>query len=127
VEGADVEQLRTHCDAELKRIHQAPRDPKKPEKYSEFNFFTRSCTTIIRDALRTIGFTNVKGIIPRDMFVSAVAELFRARQRGIVQCRFYLKPQLLVPEAPPSKRSWVMNPRNLIFLSAHRELFKAIP
>lgn len=123
VTGADVEKLRAHCDAELRRIYSAPRDPKRPHKYSEFNFFTRSCTTIIRDALRDIGFHDIKGITPRDMFISATAAFFKAFKRGKINCRFYIKPQLVVPEAPPSERSWVLNPRNLLRLRTHRRLF----
>ncbi len=123
VTGADIEKLRAHCDAELLRIYRAPKDPKRPHKYSEFNFFTRSCTTIIRDALRAIGFKDIKGIIPRDMFISASTVFAEAEKIGAVQCRFFVKPQLLVPEAPPSARSWVLNPRNLFRVRRHRRLF----
>lgn len=123
VVGADVERLRAHCDAELRRIYASPRDPERPHKYSEFNFFTRSCTTIIRDALRAIGFYDVKGIIPRDMFISAAAAFYRARKKGRIRCSFYLKPQLVVPEALLSRRSWVLNPRNWLRIQAHGRLF----
>ncbi len=123
VEGSNIEKLRAYCDAELQRIYRAPRNPQKPHKYSEFNFFTRSCTTIIRDALRDIGFKDIKGIIPRDMFISASIVFAKAEKNGAIRCRFYIKPQLLVPEAPPSTRSWVLNPRNLFRLRTHRRLF----
>ncbi len=123
VEGADVEKLRLRCDEELRRIYSAPRDLKRPHKYSEFNFFTRSCTTIIRDVLRGIGFTDIKGVIPRDMFISASCAFCEAEKKGTIKCRFYIKPQLFVPEAPPSKRSLVLNPRNLLRLKKHRQLF----
>lgn len=125
VEGSDIDALRAYCDDQLKRIHEAPKDPRRPHKYSEFNFFTRSCTTIIRDALRAIGFTSIKGIIPRDMFISATVAFVRAQKEGKIRCRFFLKPQLLVPEALPSKRSWVLNPKNILLLGWHNRLFES--
>ncbi|MCX7678354.1 MAG: hypothetical protein N2316_03965, partial [Spirochaetes bacterium] len=124
VEGIDIDALKRYCDAELQRIHNTPIDPRRPHKYADFNFFNRSCTTIIRDALRAIGFTSIRGITPRDMFMSATFAFYKAKCEGKIRCRFFLRPQLFVPEAPPSKRSWILNPGNLLRLRWHNRLFE---
>jgi hypothetical protein len=111
VEGLDTTVLMEILLEELRRIKEAPPNTKDLEKYSEFNFFTRSCVTIIRDSLNRYGFDTIKGLFPKDLFVSA-AFLFQKKTEYYV--RLFRMPQLLVPEAPPSTETPVMNLKNLI-------------
>ncbi len=102
---------------ELKKIHATPPDPKKPEKYRDFNFLKRSCTTIIRDSLKKYGFSKIKGILPRDFFISAALELIKAQETFGIKVQLYKRPQLKVPEAPFSKQTPILNPINWIHSS----------
>jgi hypothetical protein len=112
VEGIDVQKLSNIFQNELDRIHSAPVNPRKPEKYSEFNFFNRSCTTIIRDGLIKYGFSGIKGVLPRDFFVSAAARLLSLRWDQSLEVRLFIIPQLKVPEAPYSQVTPLFNPLN---------------
>lgn len=114
VEGADIAALLEYCRGQMRRIHNAPVDPGKPHKYSEFRFFSRNCSTIIRDGLREIGFGAVRGVLPRDMFICAVSVLSKESRQGRIGLKLYTMPQLMVPEAPPSRLSPVFNPLNRI-------------
>lgn len=111
VEGLNTTVLMEILLEELRRIREAPPNTKDPGKYSEFNFFTNSCATIIRDSLNRYGFDTIKGIFPKDLFISA-AYLFQKKTKYNV--RVFRMHQLLVPEAPPSAGTPVMNIRNLI-------------
>ncbi|MEE9190405.1 MAG: hypothetical protein V3U16_06505 [Candidatus Neomarinimicrobiota bacterium] len=111
VEGLDTTVLMEILLDELRQIREAPLNIKDPEKYSEFNFFTRSCVTIIRDSLNRYGFDTIKGIFPKDLFISA-AFLFQKKTEYNV--RVFRMPQLLVPEAPPSAEPPVMNLKNRV-------------
>jgi hypothetical protein len=109
VQGLDTEALAAFYRAELERIHATPPHPKKPEKYRDFSFFKRSCTTIIRDGLRRLGFTEIAGLFPRDLFVSAAYALQRAEG---LEVSIFRRPQLRVPEAPPSVITPLLNVKN---------------
>ncbi|MFH1853561.1 MAG: hypothetical protein ABIA75_14590 [Candidatus Neomarinimicrobiota bacterium] len=112
VTGIDTVRLAAIFHNELAVIHNTPVNPRQPEKYRDFNFFTRSCGTIIRDGLRQYGFSGISGFLPRDLLVSATAALLRSQAQGLVRVRRYRMPQLRVPEAPPSALSPLFNPRN---------------
>ncbi len=114
VQGADIGALDEFNREMMRHIHEAPVDPKRPHKYSEFRFFSRNCSTIIRDGLRAIGFAEVRGVFPRDMFISAVASFLRARDEGRILFSLRTMPQLMVPEAPGSKLSPLLNPLNRV-------------
>jgi len=114
VEGADVAALDAFNRNMMRHIHEAPIDPKRPHKYSEFRFFTRNCSSIIRDGLRSIGFADIRGVMPRDMFICAAASFLRARDEGRIRLTLYRMPQLMVPEAPRSRLSPVFNPLNRV-------------
>jgi len=87
VEGMDTDRLAEINHHELKKIHATPPNPKEPEKYRDFNLLKRSCTTIIRDSLRKYGFSRIKGILPRDFFISAAWELIKAQETfGLKVC-----------------------------------------
>jgi len=125
VEGADIPALLEYCRAQMRRIHDAPVDPEQPHKYSEFRYFSRNCSTIIRDGLREIGFGGIGGVFPRDLFISAAKVLLEAHRRGRIRLALYTKPQLLVPEAAPSRLSPIFNPVNRIRRLSMRGLIDA--
>tara|TARA_Y100000294_G_scaffold173544_2_gene189929 strand:- start:305 stop:835 length:531 start_codon:yes stop_codon:yes gene_type:complete len=106
IEGIDKASLSSIFHEELKVIHNSEPHPKNSELYRDFNFFTRSCTTIIRDGLRKYGFKKIRGIFPRDFFISAATVC--SGIKGLKTTLFSL-PQLLVREAPPSVPSPFMN------------------
>lgn len=106
IEGIDKASLSSIFHEELNSIHNSEPHPKNSELYRDFNFFTRSCTTIIRDGLRKYGFKKIRGIFPRDFFISAATVC--SGIKGLKTTLFSL-PQLLVREAPPSVPSPFMN------------------
>ncbi len=112
VTGLDTERLTSIYDNELKVIHAAPVNPAKPEKYTDFNFFNRSCSTIIRDGLRKYGFTGIHSFLPRDMFVSATHAILKAAAKEQLTATRFRMPQLMVPEAEPSALTPLYNLRN---------------
>ncbi|MEA1880869.1 MAG: hypothetical protein U9N31_00475 [Candidatus Marinimicrobia bacterium] len=103
----------------LKSIHTTPVHPRNPEKYRDFNFFNRSCTTIIRDGLRKYGFQKIRGVLPRDFFISAAMVLGQVNE---LNTRLYKRPQLKVPEAPFSQTTTPLNPMNWIRLKNLRSM-----
>ena len=109
VEGIDTDHLSQVYCRELDLIRSEKSNPKKPEKYRGFNMFTRSCSTIIRDGLNEIGLTKIKGVFPFDLFVSAAHHFLKTEG---LNTSIYKKPQLRVPEAPPSAMTPLLNLRN---------------
>ncbi|MBC8323591.1 MAG: hypothetical protein H8E70_08490 [Candidatus Marinimicrobia bacterium] len=109
IRGMETERLSSIFNEELDIIHNTPVNPEKPEKYADFSFFTRSCSTIIRDGLIKYGFKNINGILPRDLFVSTVYNVHQQRQNLGVDLELYTMPQLKVPEAPYSVLTPLMN------------------
>jgi len=109
IEGIDEASLSHIFHEELRVIHNTEPHPKNPEKYKDFNFLNRNCTTILRDGLIKYGFKKIKGIFPRDFFVST-ATICLGR-KGLKSTLFTM-PQLLVKEAPPSVPTPFMNPCN---------------
>jgi hypothetical protein len=119
IRGMDIKRLSNILDEELETIHTTPVNPKNPEKYAEFSFFTRSCSTIIRDSLIKYGFKNVDGILPRHLFISAVFNIYKQRDINGIEVELYTMPQLKVPEAPYS----VMTP---IYKMKSRKQYKKL-
>ncbi len=89
-------------------------DPRRPEKYRDFNIITRSCVTFIRNGLRRCGFEGVRGIFPRDFFINAAYCFLKMNGRGATDSSLYRMPQLMVPESPRSALTFVFNPANRI-------------
>ncbi len=112
IKGIDTGKLSSIYNHELDVIHNTPVNPKKPEEYKEFSFFNRSCSTIIRDGLIKYGFKNLKGILPRDLFVNVIYNLNKKKNAVNIELELYTMPQLKVPEAPESVLTPIMNLRN---------------
>lgn len=111
VEGVDTDRLMKIFRKEIEVIHSTPPGPRRPDMYRDFHFLKRSCTTIIRDGLRTCGFRNIRGIFPRDMFVSAAYAMIRSGDPS-VRARAYRMEQLKVAESPYSAVTPLFNPVN---------------
>ncbi len=89
-------------------------DPRRPEKYRDFNIITRSCVTFIRNGLRRCGFDGVRGIFPRDFFINAAYHFLKMNGSGATDSSLYRMPQLMVPESPRSALTFVFNPLNRV-------------
>lgn len=111
VKGMDTERLKAIYNGELEVILNTPPRPKQPTHYADFSIWTRSCSTIIRDGLQELGYREISGIFPRDLFVSAATVLMRQKDLSI---RLYRRNQLQVPEARPSVPGPFTNPVNLL-------------
>jgi hypothetical protein len=107
--GLDTTVLLDILLEELDKIHSAPIDPQKPEKYKDFHFFSQSCATIIRDSLNRFGYDEIKGIFPQDLFVNAA--YFFQKKSGL-DVQIFKMPQLTVKEAPPSGTTPLFNIKN---------------
>ena len=116
IEGPDLDTvcLSKIFHTELQRIHNTPVDPKKPGMYRDFDIFTQSCTTIIRDGLRRLGFQKLSGISPKDFFVNASHFFYHMKKEAAFKVRLYRMKQLKVPEAPYSAETPILNPINRI-------------
>lgn len=112
IEGLDTDTLSRIYHGELDVIHNTPPDPSRPEKYPDFSIFTRSCTTIIRDGLKRYGFSMIRGIFPRDLWVNCASHLLRVADESGITVRLYKKKQLKVPEASYSAMTPLLNPLN---------------
>ena len=112
--GVDTKRLSEYYKEQLRIIHATISNPVKPEKYSDFNFITRSCTTIIRDGLNEIGFSKLKGIFPRDMFISATWDFLTHHKAGTLKMALRVMKQIKVEEAEYSKLSPLMNTTNML-------------
>ena len=119
IRGMDTKRLSNILDEELEIIHNTPINPKKPEKYADFSIFSRSCSTIIRDGLRKYGLKNINGILPRDLFVSTIFNVYKQRQDMGINLELYSMPQLKVPESPYSVMTPLLNIK-------HRKQHKAL-
>lgn len=112
LEGIDASQFFEYYANELRKIHSTPCNPDRPEKYRDFSFFSRSCATIIRDGLRENGFRNVRGVLPREVFISAMWEFRKSAEKLGARFSYRRMPQLKVDEAPYSSLSPILNPVN---------------
>ncbi len=113
IEGLDTNNLSRIYHKELDIIKNTPVNPKKPHKYKDINIFTRNCATIIRDGLKKCGYPKISGIFPRDVFISASHNLFKAQNRNNLKVELFRLNQLKVPEASYSTHSIILNPINI--------------
>jgi hypothetical protein len=113
IEGATGEPLDSYLRMTLSEILRRP-DSRHPTKYRDFNVFTKNCVTIIRDGLRAFGFANLRGILPRELFINAAYHIGHSANRHRMRVSLYRLPQLKVPEAPSSAASAIVNPINWI-------------
>ena len=115
ITGLDAVRLRDYYAGMVREILARP-DPRHPEKYRDFNLFTRSCVTFIRDGLRSCGYKKLKGMFPRDFFINASYRFLELAGRGGLGASIYRMPQLLVPESPPSALTIIANPCNRVLV-----------
>ncbi|MFC1550096.1 hypothetical protein ACFL46_02250 [Candidatus Neomarinimicrobiota bacterium] len=109
IKGIDPTVLLDILMEQLNIIHRTSIDPDNPAKYSDFNFFSRNCATIIRDSLNRFGYDKIKGIFPRDLFINA-AHFFQFKSG--LDVNIFKMPQLLVSEAEPSGMTPLLNIKN---------------
>jgi len=109
IEGIDTDKLYKIFKEELDIIHNTLPKPDKPEDYPDFNAIKRSCTSIVRDGLREYGFKKIKGVLPRDFFVNAA---YNFKKEKNLKVKIYKMPQLIVPECPWSKATFLFNVKN---------------
>jgi len=114
IEGLPTDLLSAFYHHELQEILNTPENPKKPGYYPRFNLFTRNCATIIRDGFRKAGLSSLKGILPRDLFISVAYHLLKHGGKAGTRVRFSRLDQLKVPEAPYSALPPPLNPINIL-------------
>ena len=107
--GLDTEKMMAAFKQSLDVILNTPSHPKEPEKYKDFSIVSNNCATIIRDVFNQCGFPEIKGSFPRDLFVNTTYHLFCHPELDVQYAKL---PQLLVPEAPMSVVSPLLNFRN---------------
>ena len=107
--GLDTEKMMAAFKQSLDVILNTPPHPKEPEKYKDFSIVSNNCATIIRDVFNQCGFPEIKGSFPRDLFVNTAYHLFCHPELDVQYAKL---PQLLVPEAPMSVVSPLLNFRN---------------
>ncbi len=112
ITGLDTTLLSQSYHRELEIIRNAPPNLKKPGYYADFNLFTRSCATIIRDGFRKSGFKEISGIFPRDLFVNVSYYFFKIARDPQMKISRLTFPQLTVAEAASSAMSPLLNPLN---------------
>lgn len=115
ITGLDAVRLKGYYMEMLKEIVSRP-DPRRPEKYRDFNIITRSCVTFIRNGLRRYGFRSLRGVFPRDFFINTAYHFITMNGRGVTEASLYRMPQLTVPESPPSKLTVIFNPCNRLLV-----------
>ncbi len=126
IESTDItcSDLSSFFSNAMKVIHETPIQPRRPERYRDFNILNRNCTTLIRDGLREIGFEKIQGITPRDLFINAVYFFLNLQKCGSCKVTVFKMKQLKLPEAPYSAMSLLLNPLNMIKLMKLNRLIK---
>ena len=124
VEGLDANLALRVFQGEMDGIHATPIDPRQPEKYRDFSFLRRSCVTIIRDCLQHIGLTCVRGVLPRELFVSAAHCLFEEHRAGRLRVQVRTLAQLKVAERSYSAMTPLFNPLNRVRARRLKREFK---
>jgi hypothetical protein len=112
IRGLDTARLAGLLSDEIRIIHETPPDPRRPHKYRDFHAIDRSCTSLIRDALREAGLSGASGIIPRELFLNVAYQAMRPDNLE----------QLKVPERPFSRPTPIINPLNRLRLIRLRDL-----
>lgn len=110
--GLNTQRLSQIFHNELEVIYNSPPDPKKPGHYINFNIFTNSCSTIIRDGFQKLGFRKIRGIFPRDLFVNAAYFFLEQLENPKIKSSLFSLNQLHVPEAAPSAMPPLIYPVN---------------
>ena len=110
--GLDTVKLALGFHSELEKIRNTRLDPKRPEYYADFNMFTRSCSTIIRDGFRSSGYKKISGIFPRELFVNISYYFAKQQDHLSVKASHHTLHQLQVPEAAPSAMPPLLNLMN---------------
>lgn len=114
ITGFDTEGISAFLHSELDVIHSTPEDPARPGVYRDFSILRRSCSTIIRDALRSNGMPGISGVFPGELFMSAVWNMVRLEKKGRLVLSVFTRPQLMVDEAAPSAMTPLLNPVNIM-------------
>ncbi len=122
IEGLETERLTNKLRTELRTIHETPADLSRPYKNRHFHYIHRSCTSIVRDALRDSGLQEVSGIVPRELFLSSAYHVTRSHQSSFLKVQARLMGQLKVPEQPYSRSNPVLNPVNRLRLPQLRRI-----
>lgn len=112
ITGLDTRDLSQIFHNELETIRNFPSNPKKPGEYADFNIFTRSCSTIIRNGFRKMGFAKIRGIFPRELFVNSSYYFLKQTEHSLIKASGCTFTQLNVPEASPSAMPPLLNPLN---------------
>ena len=123
IEGLETAALAEILRSEIRTVHETPPDPRRPHKYKDFHYVHRSCTSIVRDALRESGLREVSGVVPRELFLNAAYQLTRPHRSGNVEVQASLMDQLKVPERSYSRPNSILNPVN----RARFRQFRRIP
>ena len=112
IQGLDTTHLTGLLRTEITMIHETPVDPRFPHEYRDFHNLSRSCTTIIRDALRKVGLRKLSGLLPRELFLNAAYQGTRPGRNARLTVHASRLGQLKVPERAYSRPSPILNPMN---------------
>ncbi len=116
-DNLDTKFLQEIFKRKMDSIRNAPDNPSRPGYYKDFSFYSNSCVTIVRDGLREGGFADVSNFLSRDFFVSCTKSFRNMAKKHKLVVSLRRMPQLMIPEAPPSKMTPLLNP-----LSYYRKL-----
>jgi hypothetical protein len=122
IEGLDTVRLTELLRTELTVIYETPMDPRRPHKYRDFHFLHRSCTTIIRNALREVGLREISGLIPRELFLNVAYQMTLHGRLSSLTVSASRMDQLKVPERAYSRPNPILNPMNRLRLSRLSEI-----
>jgi hypothetical protein len=122
IKGLDTVRLIEILQTEVRVIHETPLDPHRPYKYRDFHSIHRSCTSILRDALREAGLREVSGVIPRELFLSVAYQATRLNRSNLLSVCAIRLEQLKVPERSYSRPSPILNPLNHLRLLQLRRI-----
>lgn len=112
ITGLDTQKFARYFHHKLEIIRSTKPDPKKPGHYADFNLFTNSCSTIIRDGFQKLEFRKIRGIFPRDLFVNISYFFLKQTDHPSIKASCRTLHQHHVPEAPPSAMPLLLNPLN---------------
>ena len=112
ITGLETVKFSRFCHNELASILATPPDPRRPGYYRNFNPFTRNCVTVIRDGFHDLGYKNISGIFPRDLFIRVLYFFAKQSTDSRIGISRFTLPQLSVPEALPSVMPPFINPLN---------------
>lgn len=117
IQGLDTARLTELLRTEIAVIYKTPVDPRLPHKYRDFHYLHRSCTTIIRDALRKVGLREVSGLLPRELFLNVAYQVTRPGRSDSLTAYATRMDQLKVPDRAYSHLNSILNPMNRLRLA----------